>query len=36
MTNGRSRNLEFTIVDSCLAQTKSHSQVNSLALILAM
>src|SRR6218665_1920922 len=29
---GRSRNLDFTIVDSCLAQTKSHSQINSLAL----
>ena len=23
---------EFTIVDSCIAQTKSHSQINSLAL----
>src|SRR6218665_826932 len=35
-THGRSRNLEFTIVDSCLAQTKSHSQINSLALTVAM
>jgi len=33
---GRSRNLEFTIVDSCLAQTKSHSQIDSLALTVAM
>src|SRR6218665_1944535 len=29
---GRSRNLEFTVVDSCLAQTTSHCQINSLAL----
>src|SRR6218665_1620752 len=29
----RSRNLEFMIVDSCLAQTKSHSQINSLATV---
>src|SRR6218665_2952522 len=28
---GRSRNVKFTIVDSCLAQTKYHSQINSLA-----
>src|SRR6218665_815564 len=28
---GRSRNLEFTIVDSCLVQTKTHSQIESLA-----
>ena len=32
----RSRNLEFTIVDSCLAKTKSHSQINSLAVTVAM
>jgi len=33
---GRSRNLEFTIVDLCLAHTKSHCQINSLALTVAM
>ena len=26
---GRSRNLEFPIVDSCLAHNKFHSQINS-------
>jgi len=33
---GCSRNLQFPIVVSCLAQTKSHSQINSLALTIAM